>query len=144
MFEKTVIMNFFIDLFKRNFFFTGESVCLHFMNCILTQARGSKAMFSPFVKIFFFLLKCASPYTSCIVLKISHGLHFSATKNLMTDLCSSLARSLPFFLQNKYFCKIKIIFAIDKLLTNAEFKFRKKIRKFCFSLKFPLLIEEGK
>ena len=36
----------------------------------------------------FFWLKQSSPYTSYILLKISHGLHFSANKYFMTDLCS--------------------------------------------------------
>ena len=45
-------------------------------------------MFSPFVNIF--CLKHAYMYTSHILFYISHGLHFSATKYLKTDLCSNL------------------------------------------------------
>ena len=62
------------------FFLTRESMCVQ---------THDKPMFSPCVKIFF-LLKPASLSTSHILLSISHGLHFSATKTLMTDFCSSL------------------------------------------------------
>ena len=56
-----------------------ESQCISTSWTIFsTQAHSEKP--SSFVSL----------YTSHTLMKISHGLHFSATKDLMTDLCSSL------------------------------------------------------
>ena len=55
---------------------------------------------------------------------MSHGLHFSASKNLMKDLCSRLHNWLTTnfkYLQNKCFCKIETI-----IPNNAEFIFKEK------------------
>ena len=72
-----------------------KSQCFTFSWTVFsTQVRSGKLILSPFVNIF--PLRHASPYISHILLEISHGLHFSAAKDLMTDLCSSQEDSIRF------------------------------------------------
>ena len=59
-----------------------------------TQTLCNKSLFNLSVNIFF--NNNASVYTAHILQEISHGLHFSATTNLMTDLCSILEYSVQF------------------------------------------------
>ena len=105
------------------------------LNTILTFFK----QFSPFINVF--SLKHASPYTSRILQEILHGLQFSATKNFMTDLYSYLEHYLicPHFEkpQNKYFSKIKIIFAINLFQTMQNLYLWKIIKNFFFLNYFP-------
>ena len=95
MSQKTVSMTIMLGTFSLL-----ESQCVSTsLTVFLTQAWSSKTMFSLFVKIFF-LRKHASLYTSHILLWISYGLHFSASKSSMTSsfqAYGTLFNLLPFW-----------------------------------------------
>ena len=129
MFQKTVNITFFTGRCALNFFFTEESLCFHCMDSFFNSGSLWQTHVYLLCK-YVFLLKHASSGISYILLQISHGLHISATKTLMTELGLSL--------------KIKTIFTKKKTIpNNAEFKFMKKKKNlekiFCFSSKNPLI-----
>ena len=73
--------------------FTGESLRLHSIAWLFNWNLSHLS-----VLFFFFFTKTCFSVIIFFFLYILHGLHFPATKNLMTDLCSNLEYSdlLPF------------------------------------------------
>ena len=67
-------------------------VCVLIANCLVSTKwlTWKFAQVSSFVDIFW--VKHASPYTADSLFNISLGLHCSATKNLIADLCSILEK----------------------------------------------------
>ena len=109
-------MTYFTDHCACNFFFTRESAFpLHGLTFGLVLI-SSKPMFCPFVNIF-----VTETYSSVHIKDsfLIFVLHFSATKTFMTDPHSSLKNFdlSPFWISSKYFCEIKIIFAINQFQT---------------------------
>ena len=80
-----------------------------------------KPMFNSFVNIF-----SKTCFTSHIHLYVSLGLLFSATKYLMTDLCSSLEQSVWF---SGILNSLKTNITISWFLTMQRFRFWKKFKK---------------
>ena len=72
-------------LYIQNFFPFWWASGFPLQRLFSIQACHSKAMFSLFVNIFDFDMLL---HILHICLYISHGLHFSATENLMTDFCT--------------------------------------------------------
>ena len=116
-FQKSVSRIFFIDHCTLNSFFTRESLCFYFMNC------------------FFFSIQAQTK--TCFSLHITHSVSFTWLALLSHQkfhdrflfkpethclICHQF--ELPL---NKYFCEIKIIFAI--------FKFSKKCSVYIYGKK---------
>ena len=111
MSQNTKKITLFSELYARNGFATGESARFYYMACLFDSGSYEQTQFLPIYKTFF-LLKCASQYPSNPLLSISYYLHFSATKNLMTDLCSTREQSV-WIVSKEIFYEIKISFAIN-------------------------------
>ena len=133
----------FPDLLAWNIFNTGEFV-FPLYGLSFFKARSYKPIFSPFVNIFW--LKHVSLYTSHILLKISHGLHFSATKIFLTELFLKLK---PFVWFGAISSKLKNISSRLEyiFLQNTSKKFKVCIhekwhlkRLFCFLKKYVYLL----
>ena len=129
--QNNVSMTFFYRAFRLELYFPlGVSVFLPNGRSFLLKLVVTNTCLANFVA----WLKRASPYTSQILLSVSHGLQFSATKILMTDLCSSLLH-VVWFAAILIFLEIKIIFAINQFKTMQNLHRWKKKRKFILPLK---------
>ena len=110
MLLKTLGITFFPDVCAWNFFLyrrVGDFLLYGLFFSVKVVVENTK--FSPFVSIF--KLEQSPPYTSQILLQISHDLHFPATEDLVTDLCSS----------QEYSVWLTVIF--NSLKTNIRMRF---------------------
>ena len=76
---------------------------------------------------------------SYIFLSLSHGLHFSSTKNLITDPCSSMGHSALFFVTQHISMRWKYFWLS---INSKQFWKKKRIyfKKFPLFIKWPLYI----
>ena len=109
---------------------------------LLTQTCCGKSMFSPFLNII--LPKTGFSEHTTDYSAILHGFHFSASKNMSTDSCSS---KNPLFDLSPFWMVSKEIFlqewkntCYEPVLNNTEFKLWKKLILLIWK-KIPFFIE---